>query len=388
MNTSRMKVDEESLVRLLSDLVAIESINPNMKGARNGEAAIGEYIREYLQGLGLEVEKDEVLPGRFNILGRLPGSDPRRRLLFESHLDTMPVEGMRIDPFRPRIEEGRLYGRGACDDKASIAAMLQALAMVREEGIPRSDIYFLGSVDEEYQFQGIRHFLQRGFWAQGAVVGEPTDLDLVVAHKGLVRWRIVTTGKAAHSSRPEEGINAIVKMARIIQRVEEEIQPSLHRNSHPRLGPATLSIGKIEGGVQVNIVPDRCVIELDRRLLPGEDAPSALAPFAELLDRMRSEDPQLEVSMEEPFLVDYPLESTEEQEVVAAAKGAIIAVRGEARVKGVPYGTDGSKIARAGIPTVVLGPGGIDQAHTANEFVEIQQVVEAAEIYARMMLAF
>jgi succinyl-diaminopimelate desuccinylase len=388
MKRSSTKVDRQNLTRLLSDLVAIESINPNMKGARNGEAAIGDYIGNYLRRLGMEVEKDEVLPGRANILGRLAGSDPCRRLLFESHLDTMPVEGMEIDPFQPRIEQGRLYGRGACDDKASIAAMLQALAMVKEEGGPRADIYFLGSVDEEYQFQGIRHFLKRGFWAQGAVVGEPTDLDLVVAHKGMVRWRMVVTGKAAHSSQPEEGINAIVKMAGIIQRIEEEIQPSLHRLRHPRLGPATLSVGKIEGGIQVNIVPDRCVIELDRRLLPGEDAGSALAPFQELLDRMKREDPQLQVSMEEPFLVDYPLETAEGEEVVVAAKDAVAAVRGKARVKAVPYGTDGSKIARAGIPTVVLGPGSIAQAHTATEFVEIQQVVEAAAIYARIMLAF
>lgn len=381
-------VDREELVQLLSDLVAIESINPSMKGAKNGEAIIGNYIFEYLKSLGLEVERQEALPGRSNIFGRLPGADLKRRLLFEGHLDTMPVEGMEIDPFHAKIVEGRLYGRGSCDVKASLAAMLLALKIAKEQGRPKADLYFLGSVDEEYTFKGILHFLQGGFWAQGAVVGEPTELDVVIAHKGMVRWRIVVTGKAAHTSKPKEGINAITKMARIIGRIEDEMQPLLALRSHPLVGPPTLSIGKIQGGIQINIVPDRCVIELDRRLIPGEDAQSVLETFEQLLDQMRAQDPQLRVAMEEPFLVDHPLETKETEEVVGLAKSAVSAVRGQAKVKGVPYGTDGSKTARAGIPTIVLGPGNIDQAHTANEYVEIDQVVKATEIYARMMLAF
>lgn len=384
----RIEVDREHLIRLLSDLVAIESINCSMKGSKNGEAVIGNYLFDYMKGLGMEVRREEALPERFNILGRLPGADSKRRLLFEAHLDTMPVEGMEIDPFHPRIEEGRLYGRGSCDDKASIAAMLYALKIAKEQGRPKSDLYFLGSVDEEYTFKGILHFLQGGFWAQGAVVGEPTELDLVIAHKGMVRWRIVVTGKAAHSSKPKEGINAIVKMARIINEIEAKVQPRLLLLSHPLVGPATLSIGKIEGGIQINIVPDRCVIELDRRLIPGEDASSVLAGFEELLAEMRSQDPELQVAMESPFLTDYPLETEEKEEVVAVGKRAITEVLGRVKVKGVPYGTDGSKTARAGIPTIVLGPGSIDQAHTAREFVEVEQVLKATEVYARMMLGF
>ena len=381
-------VDRDQLVQLLSDLVSIESINPSMKGSNNGEAIIGDYIFEYLKSLGLEVERQVALPGRSNIFGRLAGADPRRRLLFEAHLDTMPVEGMEIDPFTPKVEEGRLYGRGACDVKASIAAMLLALKIAREQGRPKADLYFLGSVDEEYTFKGILHFLKGRFWAQGAVVGEPTELDVVIAHKGMVRWRIEVTGKAAHSSKPKEGINAVTKMARIICRIEDRMQPILARKTHPLVGSPTLSIGKIQGGIQINIVPDRCIIELDRRLIPGEDANSVLDSFEELLNEMTGEDPELQVAMEAPFLVDYPLETEETEEVVGLAKGAISAVLGQAKVKGVPYGTDGSKTARAGIPTIVLGPGSIDQAHTANEYVEIEQVVKATEIFARMMLTF
>jgi acetylornithine deacetylase len=384
----QVAVDREHVINVLSDLVAIESINPSMKGAKNTEAVIGNYIFDYLRALGMEVQRDEALPGRPNILGRLAGADSRRRLLFEAHLDTMPVEGMEIDPFHPKIEEGRLYGRGACDDKASIAAMLCALKAAKEQGRPKADIYFLGSVDEEYTFKGILHFLKGGFRAQGAVAGEPTELDLVIAHKGMVRWRIVVTGKAAHSSKPKEGINAITKMARIIDRIEEEMQPRLSQISHPLVGPPTLSIGKIEGGIQINIVPDRCVIELDRRLNPGEDPDLVLASFEELLGEMRGRDLELQVAMETPFLVDYPLETRETEEVADVAKAAIAEVLGKVMVKGVPYGTDGSKTARAGIPTIVLGPGSIDQAHTASEFVEMDQVVKATEIYARMMLAF
>jgi acetylornithine deacetylase len=336
----------------------------------------------------MEVKRDEALPGRSNIMGRLAGADSGRRLLFEAHLDTMPVEGMEIDPFHPKIEAGRLYGRGSCDDKASIAAILCALRLTKEQGRPKADLYFLGSVDEEYTFKGVLHFLKGGFRAQAAVVGEPTELDLVIAHKGMVRWRIVVAGKAAHSSKPQEGINAIVKMARIINQIEGQMQPRLSQNSHPLVGPPTLSIGKIQGGIQINIVPDRCIIELDRRLIPGEEADAILASFEELLAEMRAQDPELQVAMEEPFLVDYPLETKESEEVVHLAKGAITEVLGQVKVKGVPYGTDGSKTARAGIPTIVFGPGSIDQAHTAREFVEIDQVVKATEIYTRMMLAF
>jgi len=381
-------VDREQVIKVLSDLVAIESINPSMKGAKNGEAVIGNYVFDYLTGLGMEVKRDEALPGRSNIMGRLAGADSGRRLLFEAHLDTMPVEGMEIDPFHPKIEAGRLYGRGSCDDKGSIAAILCALRLTKEQGRPKADLYFLGSVDEEYTFKGVLHFLKGGFRAQAAVVGEPTELDLVIAHKGMVRWRIVVAGKAAHSSKPQEGINAIVKMARIINQIEGQMQPRLSQNSHPLVGPPTLSIGKIQGGIQINIVPDRCIIELDRRLIPGEEADAILDSFEELLAEMRTQDPELQVAMEEPFLVDYPLETKESEEVVRLAKGAITEVLGQAKVKGVPYGTDGSKTARAGIPTIVFGPGSIDQAHTANEYVEIDQVVKATEIFARMMLAF
>lgn len=384
----KFEVDRSHIIKTLSDLVSIESINPSMMGAKNGEAVIGQYVYDYLRDLGLEVARDEALPGRSNIIGRLPGVDPRRRLLFEAHLDTMPVEGMMIDPFCPKIEGDRLYGRGSCDAKACIAAMLCALKIVKEQGGPGGDIYFVGSVDEEYTFKGILHFLKGGFWAQGAVIGEPTELDLVIAHKGLVRWRIEVTGKAAHSSKPQEGINAVVKMAQIICRIEDEMMPQLPRNSHALVGSPTLSIGKIQGGIQINIVPDRCVIELDRRLIPGEEPKSVLAVFEDLLSRMKQQDPNLRVAMEEPFLVDFPLETKDTEEIVALGKEAITAVMGRAEAKGVPYGTDGSKTARAGIPTIVLGPGSINQAHTADEFVEIEQVVRAADIYARIMLGF
>jgi len=380
-------IDRDALVALLSQLVAIDSVNPAYAPSSN-EKAIAELIQDLLLRWNIPFDTQPVWPNRANVIARLPGSG-RGRLLFEAHMDTASIDNMTIDPLTPRCEGGRLYGRGACDTKGGLASMLYALNLVRQAGSPpASTILFAATVDEEHAFRGVSHLVASGLSADGAVVAEPTDLNVVVAHKGCLRWRITVRGKAAHSSKPQLGVNAIVNMMHLVEAIEQDLVVHLADTDHPLLGPPTLNIGTIRGGTQVNMVPQACSIEIDRRLLPGETRDTVWEEFQRVLDHQQALHGSIDVVMEAPTLEDWPLETDPRADVVAVAEQACRQVLGNARRIGVPYGTDASKLSRAGVPSIVLGPGSIDQAHSSVEFVAIDQVVQAAEIYARMMLGF
>lgn len=387
-----MAQPRDPAIERLRDLVAIESVNPFMDAAGSGEAAVAEYLVRALGALGLEVERRDVhppsggRPARANVVARLAGRGPGPGLVVEAHMDTVPAVAGQVEPFTPRIEGGRLWGRGACDTKGSMAAMVEALARVARGGAkPPREVWFLAAVDEEYSFTGIKALAQQGVRAAGAVVGEPTDLAVVVAHKGLVRWRMHVAGKAAHSSRPTEGVNAILKMSTLLRGLDEQLPLRFAARSHPRLGPPTWNVGRIGGGIQTNIVPDACWVEIDRRLVPGESPEAALAEVRELAAGIARHEPDLAVRFDPPFLADDPLETPDDAPIVAAAQAAVRAAGGEGRLAGAPYGTDGSTLSRAGVPTVVLGPGRIDVAHTALESVPLEQVVAAVTVYERLI---
>jgi succinyl-diaminopimelate desuccinylase len=377
----------------LAELVAINSVNPALPGGvADAEGRVCAWIGGFCQKHGLEFTTMEVEPGRPNLLIRVPGSDQRRALLFEAHTDVVAVEGYRGDPFTPQIRDGRLYGRGACDDKASLAAMLHAVLELKRNTPPLT-VYLLASMSEELNATGIWHFVRHGMATlgdvqiAGAVVGEPTNLEIVRAHKGSVRWKIATHGRAAHSSKPQLGVNAIQQMARVIRAIEERVLPRLGERSHPLVGAPTLNIGVIRGGVQVNFVPDECWIELDRRIIPGETQESVMAEFNTLFDELRRDDPQLSVDHLPPVRFDPPLETPADAAIVQAAVRAADATLGRHAIVGAPYGTDASKLALHGVPSIVLGPGSIDQAHTIEEWVELQQVGKAVELYAAIAAA-
>jgi acetylornithine deacetylase len=287
---------------------------------------------------------------------------------------------MTIDPFAATVTNGRLYGRGACDIKGGMAAMLTAFArIVREKPSSAMNIVMACTVDEEHTFLGVQELVKRGVRADLAVVAEPTQLQIVNAHKGAVRWDIQTTGRACHSSAPERGVNAIYRMGKLLLAIEQLAQELRQAPPHPILGPPTLSVGRIEGGTSVNTVPDRCRIEIDRRLLPGEDSASALAQFTEQLARVCAwSDYPYEIS--EPWLSMPPLSSAGSEDLVVRLGQAIDRVRGSHQVTAVPYGTDASTIARAGIPVVVFGPGDIARAHTHDEWVPLDEVEQASDI--------
>jgi acetylornithine deacetylase len=387
---------DRDLVTLVSALVAIESVNPAFAGGQRAETAVAEFVADHCRRLGLDVERQPVLPAegktpaRENVLAELSVSGARRTLLFEAHMDTVALDAsgsLRDGGLTAETRAGRLYGRGTCDTKGALAAMLAALetllARRRELGV---NVVLAATVDEEHRFRGVLALLESARTFDAAVVGEPTDLRVVVAHKGVARTRISTVGRAAHSSRPDEGINAIERMVPVIAALGD-LRHRLAQRRHPLVGSPTLSIGRIWGGTAVSVVPDRCTVEIDRRVIPGETAGGALAEIDEALAAARRDLPDLEYEREAPFVADWPLDTPPDAAVVRAARSAARALALPDSPTGVPYGSDASKLqALGGVPSIVLGPGSIAQAHTAEEFVPIDHLSRAAELYARTAL--
>ena len=387
MSRSWHRVDDE-ILSVLQDVVAIESINPDLPGGKDGELRMMEYISGFFANIGIPYETHEILPARHNIIATLDGEDPSRVLLFECHMDTVSVDIMTIPPFTPDIRNGLLYGRGACDTKAGGVAMMMAMKRLKEEGFtPPCTIKYAGVVDEEHLFRGASH-LASIIGAEAVVVSEPTELEIVRTHKGLARFRIIVKGTAAHSSKPHLGINAITKMARLICAIEDEIVPVYNTNTHPLVGNPTLNIGVISGGAQINFVPDQCVIEIARRTIPGENPIETIEIFQQVLSREQDSDPDLDVILEEPFLLDDAMETSVDSRIVQIGVAACQTILGKTTTSGVPYGTDASKFTAVGIPAIVLGPGSIDQAHAAVEWVECRQVLQAVDIYQQIMMNF
>ncbi len=375
-----------SVIDTLADLVRINSVNPAY-GDGGTEANLAPLVRHFFAQRGIETFDQEVFPGRPNVIARLPGKT-QRRLVLEAHMDTVSIKGMSIPPFEPAIRDGRLYGRGAVDDKAGLAAMMHAVASLKEEGItPECEVWLAAVVDEEFSFRGVVKLCE-GLQAEAAIVAEPTELRAVIASKGVLRWRIVTRGKAAHSSKPHLGNNAISHMARLVLALEQENQ-RLAAQTHPLLGPATISVGVITGGVQVNLVPDHCAIEIDRRLLPGESASTVLRHYQQLIDTLKAQHPGFDAFMEDPpLLVDEALDTPADAPVVRVAQRVLGPLALNPAPLGVPFGSDASKLSRAGIPTIVFGPGSIDQAHAADEYVETAAVQTAERFYRDFIQAW
>lgn len=389
------------VVHTLSQLVAIPSVNPMggiAAGPYCGEAALSDYLEALFRRIGLDVVRQSIGPGQDNLVARLDGSpslaDGGRLVLVDAHQDTVPVGGMTIDPFRPEIRDGRLFGRGSCDVKGGMAALLAGVArLAGERPQPRPTVVMTCTVNEEHGFTGAMGITQLWTRESGgliprrpdiALVAEPTGLDVVVAHKGVIRWRCHTRGRAAHSSKPELGDNAIYKMGRVLvclDRYQRDVVGQLA--SHPLCGPATFSVGLIRGGVSVNTVPDRCTVEIDRRLPPGEDAESARRHLAEYL----AAQPELDFPVEQdpPDMQGPPLSDAHNGPYADLLCRVSEQVTGRCRQIGVPYATNAALFAQAGVPAVVCGPGLLAQAHTVDEWIEIRQLEQAAEVYFRFL---
>jgi acetylornithine deacetylase/succinyl-diaminopimelate desuccinylase family protein len=382
------KIHPEEVFATLADLISINSVNPHYPGGP-GEGRVAEYVGEFFRRHSIPFTFQPVFEGRPNVLATLDGRSRERRLVFEAHMDTASEIGMSIEPFQPLRKNKFMYGRGSCDNKAGLAAMMHALKAVNDAGVqPEASVLLLAAVDEEHAFHGITKFLEGGVKAEGAVVAEPTGLETVVASKGVLRWRIRARGRAAHSSKPHLGTNAITKMSKLILALDENLRPIYRSRQHPLLGSPTLTVGTVQGGIQVNQVPESCSIEIDRRLLPGETRQTVWEELSGLISGLQMKDPELILEMDPPALEDRAMETPASAGVVQVARSVSQRVRGTNSLVGVPYGSDASKLSRAGIPSIILGPGSIDRAHAAEEYVELDQVALAAEIYTRIMLEF
>jgi acetylornithine deacetylase len=369
---------------LLRDLVALPSINPMGRTLPEElvyEHRVTAYLDEFFADLGVRYQRQPVAEKRENIVAYYQSPGAQRTYVWEVHQDTVPIDNMIVDPFGAHIEAGRLYGRGACDIKGGMAAMLSAFArLVRDKPAGAANIIMACTVDEEFTFLGVQKLVET-LKADGAIVAEPTQLHIVKAHKGVVRWNLLTAGRACHSSSPQRGINAIYRMARLLVGIEQYAEHLQQSRSDPLLGTPTISVGRIEGGTSANTVPDRCRVEIDRRVLPGEE-PDATPDD---LDRFLREQVKIDFpyEMQKPWLGSPPLSAEGSAELVARLGRAIKAVRGPFEEIGVPFGTDASTIARAGIPAVVFGPGDVAQAHTCDEWVPLDEVAQASDILYR-----
>ncbi len=374
------------LVKILEDLIRIKSVNPAYD-RESSEKHIQAFVLDFFRERGILAEEQQVLDGRANIIAKLPGKNASRRIVFEAHCDTAGVEGMAIPPFEPQITNGRIYGRGACDTKAGLAAMMLAIADLKRAKLqPACEVWIVSAIDEEHTYRGVLKLLE-DLQAAAAVVSEPTGMKMAIASNGCLRWRITVRGKAAHSSKPRLGTNAIEHMARVVASLEDA-STFLNKLHHPLLGSPTLNVGLIQGGTQVNVVPDTCWIELDRRLIPGEDPDDVLNSYRDVLYGLQASGEQLEWSMEEPMLQDLPMETPPDSAIVTCTAQVLRELGLSDQPIGVPFGSDASKLARTGIPSIILGPGDIEQAHTADEYVELEQAEKAFLVYRRLMSLF
>lgn len=366
---------------VLAALVAIPSVNPAYDPGSPGENALGDAIVAWGRALGLETASHNVVDGRRNIQLRLRSARPRRTLLIEGHLDTValvpPVAGAKAV-----VAEGRLSGRGACDAKGAIAATLIAISELAAAPPEFTDVVFLGAIDEEYIFRGITSFIAGGDLPDVAVVLEPTDLRIVTEHNGVVRIELGVVGTAAHSSRPEEGHNAILdalELVRVLTRWTAD-----GNQLAPTDPPRILAVTTISGGTAINIVPDFCRVGIDLRIRPRESAAEVLAEIEALIAAI----PGIDARVERVLLTDGGMSTSASSDLVLAAQTAAGLHELPVEVVRVPYGTDGSKLSRAGVPTIVFGPGSIRNAHGDNEWVELRDVDTAARVLRDLVYAY
>jgi acetylornithine deacetylase len=365
----------DDVVALLSDLVAIDSVNPSLVAGGAGEGEIAAFVAAWARAAGLEAEVLEEVPGRPSVIVRAHGRGGGRTLLLCAHLDTVGVEGM-SDPHAPRLDGDRLYGRGAYDMKAGLAAALLACRQASARGLA-GDIVVAAVADEEHASIGVQEAL-RAVGADAAIVTEPTELELIVAHKGFVWAEIEVAGRAAHGSRPHDGVDAIVKMGPILTALGA-LDAALGDRSEPLLGRGSVHASLIEGGNDLASYPARCVLGLERRTLPGETAGDVAAELETLLEACRAADPGLEAE-QRTLLVRAPFEVANDADVVRAVVEAAASVLPAApRIAGASYWADSAFIAAAGIPTVLFGPGG-EGAHAVEEWVSVSDTVAVTRI--------
>jgi len=374
----------DELEKLLSDLVSINSINPDLVPGSPGEAEIAHYIADWLKLNDVDVQLVESVSGRPNVVGIAHGTGGGKTLLLNGHMDTVGVAGM-SNAHQPRIQEGRLYGRGSYDMKGGVAACMLATVEARKQHL-RGDVIFTGVIDEEYASVGTMDLAKR-LHAEGAIVAEFTELQLIPAHRGFVWLEVETIGKAAHGSRPDLGVDAIVKMGRVLNEVERLDQTLRANPTHPLLGSGSLHASLISGGQELSSYPERCLLSVERRTLPGETPEAAEAELMEIAQNIQSSDSSFKTVIRRG-IDRSPLETSEEAEIVKVIQAASINVLNHpSQIAGVQFWTDAAVLSAAGIPSVLFGPSG-SGAHAVEEWVDLASVKACAEIYLTTAMNF
>ena len=387
MHTSE-GVDGAFVVDLLKDTVGTNSVNPTV-GRGPGESAVADLIYDRLTSIGgLEVRRQPVGNGRSNVIAILKGSGGGRSLMLNGHMDTVGIDGMIVEPFKPFIENGRLHGRGACDMKGALTAMVGALKSLVDSGPElRGDLIFTAVVDEEYKSIGTKKLVEE-YRADAAIVGEPTEMKTAIAHKGFVWIEVEIKGKAAHGSVPEKGVDAIAHAAKVVSGLER-LQKRLATRTHPLLGSPKVHTSTIQGGTDWSIIPERCVLRLERRTLPGEPVSSVMNEIDEILQDIKKNNRDLEATGRSPYDMP-PLETAPTELIVQLLQQAVAKVVGrEMPITGVPYWTDGALLSKlASIPTCLFGPGDIGVAHSADEHVSVKDVLDSTYVYRTIAQTF
>jgi len=373
-------------IELLSQLIAAPSVNPmgqTPDPPAPAERAVIELVERELAPFHVQTQRQPVGPAHENLLVTVPGKIDGPRTLFEAHADTVPADDWPDRAFSPRVEGSLVFGRGACDDKGSLAAMLLAVQSLLESGRrPPQPVLILVASDEEYGQAGIRYFVEHcGVPIGRAVFGEPTGVVPVVRHKGLVRWDITTHGSSAHSSMPQLGRNAILDMTKVIDALTAH-QRTLDERFHVELlDPPTLTVTMIRGGRTRNAVPDQCTIAVDLRVLPGMDLQAARDEVIGIVDAL-----PVEATHSDNQATMRPLDTRPTDPFAQAILALCSEQLGRPlTVKGEPYGTDAAW-APPGVPALVLGPGSGESAHAIDEHIDAREIVQCTEVYRQIML--
>jgi acetylornithine deacetylase len=371
-------VDATYLRQTLVDLVRIDSSNPSLTPGAPGEAHLGAHVAEIMAAMGLEVAVQDLGEKRVNVVGIRRGTGGGRSLMLNGHLDTVGVQGM-DEPFSAAIRDGKLYGRGSQDMKASLAAMLTVVRTLNTHNLHLAgDLLLTFVADEEYASLGTEEIV-RHYHADGAIVTEPTDLAICRAHRGFIWYAVETAGRAAHGSRFREGVDAIMHMGRFLAGLDELEQELRARPPHPLAGPPSLHASRITGGTELSVYPAGCRLEIERRTIPGESTAQATAELQAIIDRLRAADPTFQATVR-PFFERAPYAVPADAPIVAALEAAATRQMGQTPPHvGATFWTDAALLAKAGIDTVLIGPVGAG-LHSAEEWVDLQSVVDLAAI--------
>ncbi|EOD01614.1 M20 family metallopeptidase [Caldisalinibacter kiritimatiensis] len=384
--------DKEELIRLTQELVRI----PSHKDVPNREKEVAEYIHRFCIENGLKSKLQPVDGERKNVLAYLEGIGNGKSLMFNGHTDTVPPYKMTIDPFAAEIKDGYIYGRGTVDMKGALACMLITMLAIKRSGIKlKGNIIFTGVIGEEEKSEGTEHIVKSKIKAHGAIVGEPSNYEYAIGHRGLEWLEIKIKGKAAHGGIPHLGVNAISKAAKLITKIEEELYPKLEKRYNEYMGPSVMNFGRIEGGSQPSTVADWCSIKIDRRYIPGETVESVIGEYQQIIDKLKAEDPEFDaeiVRMPNNMLtLDHLYLMTEPNElIVSCTREALKEVIGrEPDITRRRGWTDAALLSSFGnIPTVVCGPGDISYSHTKDERVPINDLVNMVDVYSRIAMKF